>query len=443
MVWSNHRLVGTVPCGDPPTEYPQYQADILFSIWDGQSWSEAAVAVAGAPDTVLADPGVALDASGNGLVIYMKVVTARSSDCSAASTISVEYAKFSAADRTFLGGGVLEGPYGTEAIPGLPAGPEIAFTARRATKADAFAGAQAVAAWWSLGPTHSKICPSPGGPPFAIEIPTFWPKKAIWNGDSFEQVGLVPDPPPPPPPDLSEISGVTPAKKLGVSSDQYGGATIVWGAMRSIGDPCVATSLETDVWSATWEGDDWSAKAKTFQTLSVPVGGADIAYLASNDAIAVYDEGGGSVRWSLAPKDSAWINKDAFASGSAGLPTIASLAHGETIAIWSSLVDGVPTIQWSRLVQQNPGSSSYAWSPAGQLAQGEGFADIAAHTGSPTQDLARWMMMAYQAGDQVGARSLAPYISHAGATARRAADEAVLRAPNRTPLPLREGVGGG
>jgi len=395
-VWDNVKQVGTVPCGNPPYPNPVYQGDILFSVWNGTGWSNAAVAAAGADDVHLIDPSIAIDNNGNGIVTYTKEFTQRDQGCpNLVPIVSVEYVKFKGSDKTFPVGGVLEPPYTDPQMYhyDLPTS-EVAFTSRLLNPG-LFTRQEAVAVWWAKDTEYSKTCP---GNPDPIKIQTYWPKYGIWNGTGFDKKDFIPNKLVPPA-DLSDNLSVLMGGKLGISSDQFNHAEPVWIVQKLLGDPCILTINRWQVWSARWNSTDWAPKAAAFKS-SGPMEtyfGVDISYLQNNEAISVYDKtipGGSSIDWSLGlDNPTTWINKNQVDSSEGGSPTIASLAHNITVAIW----ENVGNIMWTKI--NSDATSTGLWDNSAILAPGMGQPDIAAHTGSPTMPHAEWTFAAYQAAD--------------------------------------------
>lgn len=388
-VWENFRQAGTINCADVPD--PVYRGDILFSVWNGTNWSDAAIAIAGANDTILKDAAIAIDSNGNGLILYTKQVVTRNAGCPGDSIYSVEYGRFQGFTKSFFAEGTLDGPAANAPIL---AGSEAAFTSKLLAPG-LFTGHQAVAAWWSNDTVYSKNCTDASGNQFQVQIPTFWPKKAIWNGTSFGQVDFIPDKLIPPP-DLTDNLSVLPGKKLGISSDQFDHAKVVWGIKKQSGDPCPPNlpNVSNENLNARWNGTEWDKRAAIFDTLIGGPRGIDIAYLPGNDAISVYDDFDPNlIKWSVESANAIWITRGQLDSGNGFDPTVASLAHNRTVAIWVN----AGQIMWSNITNDKIGTGS--WSPAQVLAAGGGQPDIAAHTGSPTLPHAEWTFAVYQASD--------------------------------------------
>ncbi len=394
-VWGTRRFVRMRDCGSPPSPVFVERGDILFSVWNETGWSPAAVAVAGTEDVFLSDPSIAIDSNGNGIVLYTRNVYLRSSEGCLVypQTLSVEYARFNGSDKTFTLGDVVLDPPFVEPFTGFTHGPEVAFTSKLMPDGS-FTRHEAIAAWWSEGGIASKIC----GPGDTIAIPTFWPKKAIWNGNVFIDIDYIPDKLEPPP-DLTDRLSVLATHKIGISADDSGNAQVVWGIRRQFGEPCTgSTANAEEMWHARWNVSEWNTKARRFDTLngfSFPFG-VDVAYLPDNNALAVYQDNRPLTTEWASLSDALFTPRGSLDAGVGRSPTVASLAHNLTIAIF---VEG-RSIAWSGTYTAN------SWSTAQELFTLPGTTggigeqpDIAAHTGSPTLPHAEWTYLFYQAGD--------------------------------------------
>ena len=349
----------------------------------------------GKDDVHLSEPAIAIDNNGNGILVFTKRVTTRdNTGCFSSADRTVEYMKFQGSDKEFLLGGVLDN------VPPNPPGisvptrlePEIAFNSNLLSPG-LITRQQGVAAWWDFT-VHSVDCGS-----FERMLPSFWPKYAVWNGNDFEQIDFIPERLMPPS-DLTDNISIS-TQGISISSDQFGHAKAVWVIERVFGDPCSFPSQELETWSAIWNGSDWELKAAKFNSLGEvnPTEGfqigIDLAYLPNNEAIAVYNDivssGDNKILWSLEGTDTTWSNNGQANSGNGFEPAIASLAHDQTVAIWSD--EG--NIMWSNITNN---MLNTGWMVAQVLAEGEE-PDIAAHTGSPTLPHAEWTYSAYLAGD--------------------------------------------
>ena len=263
-VWDNIKQVGTVPCGDPPFPDPIYKSDILFSVWNGISWSDAAIVIEGANDIHLIDPSIAIDNNGNGIVTYTKEIIQRDQGCPLlANTIaSVEYVKFQGSDKTFPAGGILEPPYTDPQMYYHNSPPsEVAFTSNLLIP-DQFTRQQGVAVWWAKDTEYSKTCPA-DPEPYTIKIQTYWPKYGIWDGNSFVQKDFIPNKLIPPA-DLTNNLSIRMGMKLGISSNQFNHAKPVWDVVKRYGDPCNTFNTFEEFWSARWNSTNWQPKAAMF-----------------------------------------------------------------------------------------------------------------------------------------------------------------------------------
>jgi len=229
--------------------------------------------------------------------------------------------------------------------------PELTFTTHESNATSPLTRHKAILVW-----TYTHVDSATGT--YEGEI-----RYAIWDGSSFSAQDTVP----------GSYSTTYSVGAADLSSDKLGNTKVVWG-------------LNGLVYSAKWNGSDWTTTSVCTHTDAVHR--ARIAFNESNGGIMVHDVATEGIYYNL-EENGNWSTCTYIAQGD--YPSVAYLAHNLTLACWINT-----TVKFSVF-------NGTAWSSPSEIPDVTGYyigeVAVAAKTGSPTLPLAEWTFFAYQQAD--------------------------------------------
>ncbi len=394
-MWDSQSIYGTRICPGASVPTNVTKSDVRFSIFQDATgnWtpSEVAAVAPADPSNPIYDerftrPVIAIDNNGNGLLAF----TYRQTDpcTTGGGTRQIRYSVWNGTNQTFGPDALLAA---SSAPPTFDVDPMAVAFSSHLVVGDAITRQDAIVTWWDAVAPGNKTCPS--GP---VSVPLAWPRYAIWDGNGFVQIDVIPGLRPAV---ADHFESLEVQSGMGASSDQRGHVGVAF-PVTTMTDPCTGADLSREVWRAIW-----NATTNSWQN-GTPVddgGNPAIAYGAEvgGDRGRMVYQGpepppGGGVdptinRSLLNGTDIAPVGQVDAATGYS--PTIAQLAPDTALVVWA---DGNGFLRfWQRIGDVPPSESTGDVNAAG------GAPFLAARTGSPQIPLAEWTYLQYMAHDQI------------------------------------------
>lgn len=388
VVYTRFTSTGQIDCSSDP-ENPnlvnKWRGDLRWALYqDGTPGVvDSGVIALGVENEYHVAPSVAIDNNGHGLAVWYHVI--KDNPCTSDLTYAIHYSEWNGTSQTWTGDAHIGG---ADHVSPVPSNPSTAISFNSVV-IDPVAlprtRQQAVAVWYDFIDIQTFTCP-------AAEITqnTFWPRYAVWDGDSWTASNLIPTPP------NQWKSHALRQGKLDISSDQKGNSVPVWPILK-VNDIC-NSDFEEEVWYARHHGTSttptgaWEKQAERYDDGT----SASIAFEPGNELTANPDSQaatsfyagtfaeGNPIKKARYETHDVWTQLGSISVG--GSPTNAYLPHFRRLAAYTEFPSGI--VRWYEEDRVTSASTEGGIEPGRDP-------DLAARGGSPTMPHARHTVMHY------------------------------------------------